>query len=108
MKSAYYPPKVNETNFHCPYCNVYSHQIWNPVYINIGGSWEGSELNSCICTHCNKRSYWLGKRMVLPDESPVEPPHPDLPPDLQKDFSEARSIFSRSPRAAAALLRLCV
>jgi hypothetical protein len=46
--------------------------------------------------------------MILPDESSVEPPPPDLPADLSADYSEARSIFSRSPRAAAAILRLCV
>ncbi len=107
MKSKYYPPKVNATEFHCPYCNVYAHQLWQQVFIQ-AGSWADSELKSCFCTHCQKRSYWLGTRMVLPDDSTVEPPHPDIPSDLGKDYSEARLIFSRSPRAAAALLRLCV
>jgi hypothetical protein len=46
--------------------------------------------------------------MVFPDQSPIELPHPDLPADCQPEYHEARNIFSRSPRAAAALLRLCV
>nr|WP_241021750.1 DUF4145 domain-containing protein [Burkholderia sp. Ac-20353] len=34
--------------------------------------------------------------------------HPDLYPDLQADFEEARSISKASPRGAAALLRLVI
>ena len=44
----------------------------------------------------------------MPSEAPVEPPHPDLPEDCVIDYTEARDIFARSPRAAAALLRLCI
>nr|WP_217701695.1 DUF4145 domain-containing protein [Vibrio diazotrophicus] len=46
--------------------------------------------------------------MIVPSEAPVEPPHPDLPADCEIDYIEARDIFSRSPRASAALLRLCI
>jgi hypothetical protein len=38
----------------------------------------------------------------------VEPPHKDLPEDCAVDYREARDIFTKSPRAAAALLRLCI
>ncbi|MBI5047520.1 MAG: DUF4145 domain-containing protein [Deltaproteobacteria bacterium] len=107
MKSKYYPPKLNETKFHCAHCNIFSQQIWQPVFINTGG-WTESQLKSCICTHCGQRTYWLGQRMVVPDDAPVEPAHPELPADLLKEYAEARSIFTRSPRASAALLRLCL
>lgn len=46
--------------------------------------------------------------MILPSDSPVQPPHPDLPEELLSEYNEAREIFGRSPRAAAALLRLAV
>jgi len=45
---------------------------------------------------------------VIPPDAPVEPPHPDLPEDCAVDYREARDIFTKSPRAAAALLRLCI
>jgi len=46
--------------------------------------------------------------MVVPDETPIEIPHQDLPSDCIPEYMEARSIFSRSPRSSAALLRLCI
>lgn len=46
--------------------------------------------------------------MVIPADSPVQPPHADMPQSIQIEYNEARSIFSRSPRAAVALLRLAI
>lgn len=46
--------------------------------------------------------------MVVPDESPAPPPNSDIPEDIKADYSEARSILSKSPRGSAALLRICI
>ena len=46
--------------------------------------------------------------MIHPEASGGPPPNPDLPEDIRLDYSEARSIVGRSPRGAAALLRLCI
>lgn len=46
--------------------------------------------------------------MVIPSESPVQPPHTDMPQEILLEYDEARSIFGKSPRAAAALLRLAL
>jgi len=46
--------------------------------------------------------------MIIPSDSPVQPPHPDMPEEIIAEYNEARSIFGRSPRASAALLRLAV
>lgn len=46
--------------------------------------------------------------MIIPAEAPVAPPHPDMPKSIVEEYQEARSIFSRSPRAAVALLRLAI
>mgnify|MGYP003336189841 FL=1 len=46
--------------------------------------------------------------MIVPEEAPVPPPHPDTPQSVLQEYQEARSIFARSPRAAAALLRLAI
>lgn len=46
--------------------------------------------------------------MIVPSEAPVSPPHNDLPESCLAEYNEARDIVARSPRAAAALLRLCL
>jgi hypothetical protein len=42
------------------------------------------------------------------DGGDISPPNPDLSDDIQQDYQEARAIVGRSPRGAAALLRLCI
>jgi hypothetical protein len=46
--------------------------------------------------------------MIYPDVGYPVPPNPDLPKDIRRDYLEAASILGRSPRGAAALLRLAV
>lgn len=46
--------------------------------------------------------------MIHPDSSQAPIPNTDLPEDIRRDYDEARSIINRSPRGAAALLRLCI
>jgi Domain of unknown function (DUF4145) len=45
---------------------------------------------------------------VFPSASGAPLANPDLPSDVAADFNEARDIVNRSPRSAAALLRLAV
>lgn len=46
--------------------------------------------------------------MVYPDRGMAPPPNPDMPAVVQKYYSEAASIATKSPRAAAGLLRLAI
>lgn len=46
--------------------------------------------------------------MIYPDYLKIEPPNPDLNEDIKKDYEEAASIVQKSPRGAAALLRLAI
>lgn len=103
--SKYYPPKYKAEQFHCIYCSVYARQIWG---ILTSGRGNISPIESSFCSHCNKNAFWYKNRMIIPSDSPVQPHHPDMPEDIIPEYDEARSIFGRSPRAAAALLRLAV
>ncbi|HWS85132.1 MAG TPA: DUF4145 domain-containing protein [Ktedonobacteraceae bacterium] len=49
-------------------------------------------------------------KILYPTDTIGITPHPstDMPEDVAKDFNEARSVFSGSPRSSAALLRLAV
>lgn len=46
--------------------------------------------------------------MIWPRPRSAPPPNPDLPQAIEADYEEAALIAEDSPRAAAALLRLCV
>jgi hypothetical protein len=106
----YYPPKLDEKQFHCIHCGVYSAQHWEYFsYLYPKKTYNvKNDLKYCICEHCYKWSYWHDDRMIVPSEAPVPPHHQDLPEVCIDDYNEARDIVARSPRAAAALLRLTV
>lgn len=108
MKHQYYPPKFNEKQFHCALCNVFASQSWFNLQINCLDNLKATDFMASFCSHCKKWSYWYNGRLMVPNASPVEPKHHDLPEDCQADYEEARDIVSRSPRGAVALLRLCL
>jgi len=107
-KQKYYPPEHGKQEFHCILCGVFASQKWFDLKINLPQTWEDTEFKGSYCTHCKDWAFWFKEKMIVPSEAPVEPPHQDLPEDCANDYIEARDIFSRSPRAAAALLRLCI
>jgi len=51
---------------------------------------------------------WLGVNMVFPDIGHSPPPNTDLPERVSEIYLEAASISAKSPRGAAALLRLAI
>lgn len=75
-----------------------------------------SDAAKSRCSNCKKDSYWInydptniddvGWRMVRPEVSDGPRPHPMMPVDVRRDYEEAQSIVSRSPRGAGALARL--
>ena len=50
----------------------------------------------------------MGEELIFPAANLAPAPNPDLPPEVCGDYEEARAILSRSPRGAAALLRLAI
>lgn len=61
-----------------------------------------------VCIHCARPSLWNLDKMVAPSLGGIELPNSDLAEDIRADYVEAASVVQQSPRAAAALLRLCV
>jgi|SRR3989344_2276044 len=102
------PPAYQKTSFHCPHCGVKARQYWHQVEYRDNGFKEQRGLYLCICEHCEDYSLWRGSEMVFPDKSVIEIPNKDLSEDILKDYLEAVSIINKSPRGAAALLRLAI
>ncbi|SCX27221.1 DUF4145 domain-containing protein [Agrobacterium rosae] len=68
-----------------------------------------SNVNISECYNCSKVAVWVWDRIVYPPligEAPA--PNVDLPDDIKRDYEEASSILDRSPRGAAALIRLSI
>jgi len=106
---SYIPPEFQKTSFNCPHCHVYAAQWWDDT--RASGPYGYSlikGLKIAYCSYCKNYSLWLSEKMIYPEDSGVKPPNPDLPDEIKKDYSEAKSIVNKSPRGAAALLRLCI
>jgi len=81
---------------------------WSKVYVASGGMETVPYMQYAVCSRCKKYSIWHGGGMIYPDRSNVPFPNADLPEDIKEDYDEAAAIMSKSPRGAAALLRLCI
>lgn len=59
------------------------------------------------CLSCGKFSYWEDGKLAFPIRTGILP-SPDMPDNAAEVFREAQTIISLSPRAACALLRVCL
>jgi hypothetical protein len=106
--TAYTPPTFKVTSFNCPTCGAFARQYWFDLGYISGSFHRLEDLDIAICEHCSTPSYWHDEKMIVPDIGGVALPNTDLPKNIKDDYNEARSILSRSPRGAAALLRLAI
>lgn len=65
-------------------------------------------LNLSECHACNKLTVWHHDKILYPDTDAEIECNSDASAEVRADFEEARIILSKSPRGAAALLRLAV
>jgi Domain of unknown function (DUF4145) len=103
-------PEVFSKTFTCPYCLSIAQQRW--WSIDLDGHkqqfLDRNELRVGACTHCAKPTVWIRHLMIYPQTGGAPPPNSEMAPEVAKLYLEAAAIFSLSPRAAAALLRLAV
>ena len=113
--TAYTAPEFKKEAFNCPHCGAYAHMQWIEIkkYYGPFNSQSIPTAYKCaLCSHCKQISLWkpsedsaLGE-MLYPDFGATPLPSEDMPEDVKKDYEEAARIFIKSPRGAAALLRL--
>lgn len=107
----YIQPQVFQDSFTCPHCGAIAKQDWwmrhwNGNYYN--GNKENNQLRVGSCQHCHKTTLWVEDKMYYPDTGNAPFPNPEMPESVSKLYIEAASISSKSPRGAAALLRLSI
>ena len=115
MEQPYEPPEFEKTGFNCPHCSAYANHEWYRVNLQVevkANHWSGAgaaqETRLARCMRCRALSIWHTKAMIYPIASLAPLPSGALPNSARTDYEEAREILARSPRGAAALLRLSV
>lgn len=106
----YIRPTVYALSFTCPHCNVLSKQDWwsRTWDDNYPQRTDDSPIRVGLCHHCNKNTMWIENKMYYPDFGIAPSSNPEMPENVAKLYSEASSIHLKSPRGAAALLRLAI
>jgi len=108
----YVAPESGRKSFTCPHCGVLARQYhWeNAGELDSGvySDFNKNPVRVSKCEHCGKICLWHFDLMVYPNRGNAPPPNPDMPEELKKDYEEAASISTQSPRGSAALLRLAI
>ena len=107
----YIQPKVFLKKFTCPYCGAIAKQDWNSRSLNFENYnhlTEHHELRVGTCHYCEEKTIWIKDKMVFPDTGNAPFPNLEMPESVNKLYLEAASIHMKSPRGAAALLRLAI
>lgn len=102
----YTTPYQNGDAFNCPNCGAYAKQTWSDQWHDNETHLQG--LTTSMCARCHNYSVWRYGVLIYPEVSTVEAPNADLPIEVKNDYEEAAQIVKKSPRAAAALLRLAI
>jgi len=102
----YTPPYQDAEAFNCPKCGAYANQDWSEHWAEDREHISG--LKTARCSRCKEHSIWWWGGLIFPATTPVESPSNDLPTEVRRDYEEAGQIVQKSPRAAAALLRLAI
>lgn len=98
-------PEYERRDFRCPHCSVHALQSWYDLTHGRGTKYCVKTTN---CQSCGGHTLWNDGRLVYPAVLVGPPPAADMSDEVRKVYEEARAIAAASPRAAAALLRVCV
>ncbi len=77
---------------------------------NLSVRFFSQDFSFAKCQNCSEMSIWMeeDKKMIYPRLLSFPDPNADMDDDIKELYLEAAKIFQDSPRASAAILRLCV
>lgn len=107
----YKEPESLLKSFTCPHCGTLSKQGWRFLDWELHKGYQyPAEYPITIgtCDHCDNYTLWVYDKLLFPDNGNAPFPNPEMPEEVLKLYMEAASIHSKSPRGAAALLRLAI
>lgn len=107
----YIEPQPFLKSFTCPQCGTISKQEWRKIDWEDDRGYQFQEeypIRIGTCDHCDKYTLWVFEKLLYPDNGNAPFPNIEMPENVLKLYREAASIHSKSPRGAAALLRLAI
>ncbi len=106
----YIEPEVFSFTFTCPSCGSIAQQKWWEIAWDrkCYNNRDNNELRVGLCTNCNETTFWIKEKMYYPDNGNAPFPNIEMPMKVKSIYNEAASIYSKSPRGGAALLRLAI
>jgi hypothetical protein len=101
--------------FQCPHCGISTRHEW---YNLAKGKISKNGINYyeafiphyylSLCSKCKRYTIWLNDKIIYPELSFAPWPTQDMPRDIKDAYLEARRVVASSPKAASALLRMCL
>jgi hypothetical protein len=106
----YIEPTPYAKSFTCPHCGTISEQKWWNISFeqHIFQDDLDNPIKVGTCNHCKDHTLWIEKMMYFPDNGNAPFPNSEMPENVKKLYAEAASIHMKSPRGAAAILRLAL
>ena len=113
MNKNYIAPNLKADSYTCPHCHTISqmetsnHVFHSDMYVDSGIPKHNNivTIHKCLC--CEKKVIWIDEEYIYPDLA-AEEANSDMPETVMQLYNEAGAIYSKSPRAACALLRLAI
>ena len=104
----YIRPEVFLKSFTCPHCAAIAQQTWWSRGFDSNNYTDKytNEIRVGTCQHCQESTLWVREDMVYPNNGNAPSPNEDMPLSVKQFYLEAASIYQKSPRGSAALLRL--
>ena len=110
----YVAPNKELNAFTCPHCRAYaqmdfdSHEFEeDDIMVGTANYGNARTLTIARCCSCGEKIIWLNEQYIYPELQPIEP-NADMPDSVRQLYEEAGLIYTKSPRAACALLRLAI
>lgn len=110
----YIAPNKELKTFTCPHCHTIAQMLSHTHYFSDDierfpddDFFIMNVVTICKCANCGKKILWVNDDYAYPDLQPIES-NVDMPDSVRQLYEEAGLIYTKSPRAACALLRLAI
>ena len=110
----YTAPDKKLSAFTCPHCGVYAQMKYSEhnfkedeICITFDECIDTNTTTLARCANCGNKIIWIKDEYVYPNLLPISP-NKDMPNVVKVLYEEAGLIYTKSPRAACALLRLAI